>query len=453
VKVAVVGGGGFRTPLVLRALEHVPGLELVVLQDPSEERLRRIEAVGRALHRERPAPFRVQITRHLDRAVSGASAVLAAIRPGGAEGRVVDESVPLAHGILGQETVGPGGICFALRTVPAMRRVASVVARRASDAWFVNFTNPAGIVTEAVRDILGDRALGICDSPRALCARVASCLGQKADALAFDYAGLNHLGWLLGAHDEDGRDLVPALLADEDRLDTIEEARSFGTDRVRAIGAIPNEYLVYLEHADQIVRRVRTAGSSRAQIVASQQQRFFEAAPGTDEEMLAVWRDSLGRRHATYMEETRGAADEGPPHQGTAVPPSDEGVDAQGYGAVAALLLRAATTDERSRLIVNTANRGRIEGIPDDEVVEVSCEVSREGVLPLRGARLPPEPAVLVARIKEVERLTIRAATAGSARLAIEAVAAHPLVPSRAIAERIIGDFLELQPGLREAIR
>jgi 6-phospho-beta-glucosidase len=114
------------------------------------------------------------------------------------EGRSIDESVALAHGILGQETVGPGGVCFALRTIPAMVELAELVALRAPRAWLVNFTNPAGMVTEALQQVLGDRAVGICDSPSGLCRRVAAALGRQPDELWFDYFGLNHLGWLKG---------------------------------------------------------------------------------------------------------------------------------------------------------------------------------------------------------------------------------------------------------------
>ena len=113
----------------------------------------------------------------------------------------MDESVPLGLGVLGQETTGPGGICFALRTIPAMVALAQVIAERAPDAWLINFTNPAGMVTEAVQQVLGERAVGICDSPSGLCRRVARALGRDPGEMWFDYFGLNHLGWLRAAHD------------------------------------------------------------------------------------------------------------------------------------------------------------------------------------------------------------------------------------------------------------
>ena len=151
MKLAVLGGGGFRTPYVYRALLRSGtrlGLEELVLHDVSGERLARIEQVLNAIGEERGATVRFRTTTDLDDAVDGADFVFCAIRVGGLGGRVIDETVPLELGVLGQETTGPGGISFALRTIPAMLEIAGVVARRAPRAWFINFTNPAGMVTE-----------------------------------------------------------------------------------------------------------------------------------------------------------------------------------------------------------------------------------------------------------------------------------------------------------------
>ena len=171
MKLTVVGGGGFRVPLVYGALIEKAerlGLDEIVLHDIDEFRLGRIATVleGLAAEHGQRLPFRT--TTLLEDAVDGADFVFSAIRVGQLEGRVVDESVPLGLGVLGQETTGPGGICFALRTIPAMTALAEMMAERAPQAWLINFTNPAGMVTEAVQPILGGRAVGVCDSPSGL---------------------------------------------------------------------------------------------------------------------------------------------------------------------------------------------------------------------------------------------------------------------------------------------
>ena len=146
--------------------------------------------------------------------------------------------------MLGQETTGPGGIAYALRTVPVMLDIAETIRRVAPNAYLLNFTNPAGIITEALQSVLGDHALGICDTPSGLGRRVAGVLGYDHTRIQMDYVGLNHLGWMRRVL-VDGVDVLPVLLADGQRLDRMEEAQIFGTDWIHALGVIPNEYLYY----------------------------------------------------------------------------------------------------------------------------------------------------------------------------------------------------------------
>ncbi len=447
MKVTVLGGGGFRTPTLHGCLTRAAAriaIEEVVLYDADAGRLDLILDVIDGMDRERGGTaIAVRRTTSLDDAVDGAGAVLAAIRVGGADARVIDEEVPLSLGVLGQETVGPAGIAFALRTIPVMRSIAAVVGARAADAWFVNFTNPAGIVTEAIRNVLGDRAIGICDSPAALCARVAAGLDEEEASIDFDYAGLNHLGWLLAAS-VGGEDRLPGLLDDERRLSAIDEARLFGLGQLRSLRAIPNEYLVYVERASEVTDWFSRSGG-RGGIVAAQQRRFYERPAGDPSGALAAWRAARDARHGTYMAEARPPGD---PPTGSA--PTDGRRGEEGYAAVATAFLAATSGDEERRLVLNTANRGRVREIAPEEVVEATCAVSAHGVRPVPGVPLPSDAANLVARIKEVERLTLLAATTGSAADAVEAIAAHPVVPSRDMAERIWSGYLDrhrMAPG------
>jgi len=446
MKITLIGGGGFRAPMLDRSLvwgAEAIRIDEVVSYDTDEARLRSIADVLRAMDEERGGGIPRRTTTHLDDALDGAGAVLAAIRVGGNAGRVVDETVPVELGVLGQETVGPGGIAFALRTLPVMRTLAARVATRAPDAWFLNFTNPAGLVTEALRDVLGDRAIGICDSPISLGRAVATALDSPANGLALDYAGLNHLGWLAAARG-DGRDLLPELLAG-DRATDVEEVRLFGLERVRELGMIPNEYLAYYEQADAIVRTMRERGATRGQQVAAQQSGFFDERFDGPADALAGWRRARDARHRTYMDEAGGDRET----TGAGAAPDDDPQD-EGYGAVAVGFLRAVVTDAAERLIVNTANRGRLPFLDDDAVVEAPALVGREGCAPVTAAALRPQQRELVIRVKEVERLTLRASSERSAGLAIQAIAQHPVVDSRPLAERIFAGYAERQPGFAD---
>ncbi|GAB3907634.1 hypothetical protein GCM10029964_106130 [Kibdelosporangium lantanae] len=174
MKLVVLGGGGFRVPLVHASLMNDPDrlVDELVLQDVDVQRLRAIGAVLDQQAQGAAWAPKIRMVTNLADALPGADMVFSAIRVGGLGGRSVDERVPLRYGLIGQETVGPGGICYGLRTVPVAVDIANQVARYAPDAWVINFTNPAGLVTEAMSAVLGDRVIGICDSP-------SGCAGES----------------------------------------------------------------------------------------------------------------------------------------------------------------------------------------------------------------------------------------------------------------------------------
>jgi 6-phospho-beta-glucosidase len=432
VKLAIVGGGGFRVPLVYGALLRRSGalrFDEIVLHDLGEARLERIGAVleGQAAESGDRLPFRA--TTALDDAVEGADFVFSAIRPGRLEGRVVDESIPLGLGVLGQETTGPGGICFALRTIPAMLALAETMAARSPRAWLINFTNPAGMVTEAAQRVLGQRAIGICDSPSGLCRRVARALGRPREELTFDYFGLNHLGWLRAVRDG-GEDLLPALLADDERLAALEDGRLFGSEWLRTLRMIPNEYLYYFYFGEEAVEGMRKA--PRGEYLLAQQEAFY-AGNG---DALAAWRAARAERDASYMAEAGvegGHAD-------------DEG----GYEAEAMAVVEAIATNARAELIVNTANASALPFLDSAAVVEVPALVDRSGPRPLAIGPVPDHARALIETVKAVERATIEAALTGSSELAVEALALHPLVPSVTTAREIFAGYRACLPELQE---
>jgi len=439
VKLAIVGGGGFRVPQVHAALlrrSGSPRFGEVVLHDVDAARLERIGAVLSGQTREHGAELALRATTDLEDAVDGADFVFAAIRPGGLEGRAVDESVPLARGLLGQETTGPGGICFALRTIPAMVALAELVARRAPRAWLINFTNPAGMVTEALQQVVGDRAVGICDSPSGLCRRVAAALGRAPQELWFDYFGLNHLGWLKGVRGADG-ELLPDLLADADALAGFEEGALFGADWLRTLGMIPNEYLYYFYFAAETVAAIRAGGEPRGAYLRAQQAAFYDG----NGDALAAWRAARGERERSYMAEARSAAGVAGEHAQDL---------AGGYEDEALAVVDAIAGNSGSVLICNTANRSALPFLDERAVVEVPAVLGAAGPQPVAVGPVPDHARALIETVKAVERATIEAALTGSTALAVKALALHPLVPSVSAARELFGAYRAQLPELQE---
>ncbi|MFB7590916.1 6-phospho-beta-glucosidase [Streptomyces sp. NPDC056169] len=442
MKLTILGGGGFRVPLVYGALlgDHAEGrVTHVTLYDLDEGRLSAVAKVLVEQGEGVPDAPVVTATTDLDEALRGADFVFSAIRVGGLAGRAADERIALAEGVLGQETVGAGGIAYGLRTVPVAEHIARRVAAVAPDAWVINFTNPAGLVTEAMSRILGDRVVGICDSPVGLGRRVARVLGAHPDEAWIDYVGLNHLGWLRGLR-IGGRDELPRLLADEEALGSFEEGRLFGPEWLRSLGAVPNEYLHYYYFNREAVHAYRTAERTRGAYLRDQQAGFYEEMGKPDTPALDTWHRTLADREATYMAANREAAGIGER--------AEEDLESGGYEKVALALMRAVARNERATLILNVRNGSTLAALDADAVIEVPCFVDANGAHPVSVAPLPYHAVGLVTAVKAVEREVLAAVESGSRATAVKAFALHPLVDSVAVARRLVENYTAEHAGL-----
>jgi 6-phospho-beta-glucosidase len=442
VKLTILGGGGFRVPLVYQALLGDQGegrITAVTLYDTDQNRLNAITAVLKQQALSFADAPVVTPTTDLDEALRGADFVFSAIRVGGLEGRTIDERVALDLGVLGQETVGAGGIAYGLRTLPVATAIARRIAVLAPQAWVINFTNPAGMVTESMLPYLGDRVIGICDSPSGLGRRAALALGLDASKTFFDYAGLNHLGWLRGLQ-YDGVDRLPALLADETALGQFEEGRLFGVEWLRSLGSIPNEYLHYYYFARETLAAVQSVEKTRGKFLLEQQSDFYAETGRHPGDALELWQKTRAERESTYMVESREVADAGER--------DERDMSAGGYEQVALSLMRAIAHNERASLILNVRNRGTLEHLDDDAVVEIPCTVDANGARPLTVSQLTDHQAGLVSSVKAVERSTIEAAASGSRATALRAFAWHPLIDSVNTAEKLLDGYVDHLPDL-----
>ncbi|TCK65730.1 6-phospho-beta-glucosidase [Curtobacterium sp. PhB136] len=444
MKLCILGGGGFRTPYVYQALLRdtgSPRVEEVALYDVDEARLHAMVAILTELAAEFPDAPVLKPTTDLHRAVEGSDYVFAALRVGGLEGRRCDEHVALDLDVLGQETTGPGGLAYAIRTVPVMVEAAKVIRDLAPNAYVMNFTNPAGIITEAMQTVLGDRVLGICDTPSGLGRRVAGMLGLDHTRVQMDYVGLNHLGWMRRVM-YDGRDVLPELMADDERLGAMEEGHVFGLDWIRSLGSIPNEYLFYYYFNRDAVRSIVGSGKTRGDFLAESQSAFYDRASAAGNGVADLWRETVARRSASYMAEAKGGTQDEP------LDPKERETDPshQGYAGVALGVMAAISRNERQTMILNVRNNGTIAGLPRDAVVEVPTMVDANGVHPMTTDQPDLHQIGLMSQVKAVERHTIAAALTGSKDEALKAFALHPLVDSVTVARDLVRGYVDRIP-------
>ncbi len=433
MRLAILGGGGFRVPLIVRAAAarwsagRGPLIDEIVCYDVDPSRSAAIAAVLAGVSRPR-----LRWTDSVDDALAGADAVFSAIRVGGAAGRARDERRALDLGLLGQETVGAGGLAYGLRTLPVVLELARRQGELAPGSWLINFTNPAGMVTQALAPVLGDRVIGICDSPAGLIQRVIRTLGVKhAEA---DYAGINHLGWLRSLT-VDGRDLLPDLLLDDTLIDSFEEGRLFGPAVLRALGAVPNEYLAFYYFARELTDRLRTE-PTRGEIVADQQQVFYAQVDAAS--AAARWVATRAQREATYLAETRPvthARDESDTQGG-------------GYEHVALDVLDAVTGGPAVELIVNARNGSALPQLPAEMVVETLCRVDASGAQALPAGDFDLHQLGLVAGVRAAEQAVIDAVRSASRQAAVAGFALHPLIGSWPLADRLVAGLLADHPDL-----
>ncbi|MCZ2404687.1 6-phospho-beta-glucosidase [Paenarthrobacter sp. Z7-10] len=450
MKLCIVGGGGFRTPYVYQALlrdRGFPRVTEVALYDIDEHRLRSMVAILDQLAAGFEDAPRLLPTTSLEAAVEGSDFVFAAVRVGGLEGRRCDEHVALDLNVLGQETTGPGGLAYALRTIPVMMELATLVRELAPHAYVMNFTNPAGIITEAMQSVLGERVLGICDTPSGLGRRVAGLLGLDHTRVQMDYVGLNHLGWMRRVM-YNGEDVLPQLLADGKRLSLMEEGHVFGTDWIRTLGVIPNEYLFYYYFNRDAVRGIIDSKLTRGDFLAKTQSEFFDRVLQAGDGAADLWRETVRVRGASYMAEAKGG------EQGAPATNREQETDPgqQGYAGVALGVMAAIARNERSTMILNVRNGSTVQGLPEDAVIEIPTTVDANGVHPQTTAQPELYQLGLMQQVKAVERHTIAAALTGSREEALKAFALHPLVDSVTVARDLLAGYIDRIPEVARVL-
>lgn len=421
IKIAVIGGGSSYTPELVEGLiarrEAVELRELALVDvEQGREKVETIAALTRRMLAKNGMEA-VKVTVHFqpDEAIRGASFVLTQLRVGQLKARAADERLGLKYNLIGQETTGVGGFAKALRTIPVMLNIARKVEALAPEAWIINFTNPAAIVTEAVQRHTKAKIIGLCNVPVTMHHMLAHMLGEPFEALRLRFAGLNHMVWVHEVHvrgENRTQEVIDKLCNGAAMtMNNIKET-PWPAALLRALGAIPCPYHRYFYLTREMLEEEQAAAK----------------AGGTRAEQVMEVEDSLFRQ---YRDPQLDHKPEELRFRGGAF-----------YSQVALELIAAIHNDTGAQLVVNTANRGAIQGLAEDAVVETNCIVDATGAKPLVFGALPPAMHALTTQIKTYERLTIEAAVNGDKRTALLALTVNPLVGDARLAADVLEEVL-----------
>ena len=420
LKVAVIGGGSTYTPELvngfLARMENFP-LDELWLVDVDEERLKVVGGFAQRMVEAKGAPFKVILTSNQRAAVKDASYVTTQLRVGHMEARRRDEYLGLRHGLIGQETTGIGGMAKALRTIPVILNIAKDIKDVAKPGtMLVNFTNPAGLVTQALSKYAADvPAVGVCNVPittkMGILEGLEQSTGKKIDPehAELKTLGLNHLSWHRG-FTIDGEDVWPQVIEGFIKELKAEEHPEWEPRTIEVLRMMPNYYLQYFYHTDKKLKSQESWPPSRAEEVIE-----------IEKDLLRDYADpNLNEPPADLMK--RGGAY---------------------YSTVATQLLNAHYNDLGETHVVNIKNDGAVKEWPADWVLEIPSTVNKAGIKPIPTEPLPASCFGLIAAVKAYELLTVEAAVHGDREAAYQALLVHPLGPKADKVQAVLDDMLE----------
>lgn len=418
LKVAVIGGGSSYTPeLVEGFIMHYANLPIRELWLVDiETGLTKLHIVGELAKRmvaKSGLPITVHLTTDRRRAIEGADFVTTQMRVGMMEARAYDESIPLKYNVIGQETTGPGGMMKALRTIPVLLDVCRDMEELAPNAWLLNFTNPAGMVTEAIHKYSKVRSIGLCNAPIGLKKWLSERYQTTPERIYTEFVGLNHLHWVTRV-DVEGEDKLIELLHDQaEYAGKNVPQQGWDPDFLRSLKALPSYYLKYFYMTDSMLAEQLDSfqkHGSRAQIVKRLEDELFE-----------IYKSPELNEKPKQLEQRGGAY----------------------YSEAAVNLMKSLYNDTRDIQTLNVANNGIIDFLSADACIEVNCIVTKTGPIPIALTKIPAHVKGLMHAVKTYEQLAIEAAVQGDRDLALQAIVHHPLVPSIDVGKRMLNELLE----------
>ena len=417
------------------------------MKDIQEEKQKIIEKLCKHVVERNHEDLKVWAVSDPVEAITGADYIVTTLRVGGDHSRVVDETIALDLGVIGQETTGVGGFSMAVRTIPVLIEYCELIKKYAPDAWIFNFTNPSGLVTQALRSAGYDKIIGICDAPSSTKFRMAHDLGVEEDDLYVEFFGLNHLSWIRSVKKK-GEEILPELLADDAFLQGVQEFSMFDSELLRSIGFLPNEYLYYYYHREKALENIKKSGATRGKTIENVNIQMMDELKHMDidadpEGALQIFLYYMQVRENSYMSIESGLAKRPLLEKGQLEVP-----DGMGYAGVMLDCIEGMQSEKGKYLVLSVENNGSIPGLADEDVIETTCLVSKDGIHPVKVKEVPEHCYLLIRLIKMYEKLTVEAVKNKSKETAVQALMLHPLVNSYSLAKQLVDKYDEVYGGI-----
>ena len=449
MKLTVLGGGGVRSPWLARSIMNLAddlGFTEICFMDNDRDKLRIFGGLAQHIAEVIEPGIKFVLTTDAREALTDARYIITTLRVGGDHGRTLDESIALSHQVIGQETTGAGGFAMAMRSIPALFKYFELAREMAHPEHLIfNFTNPAGLVAQAAQYAGYDNVYGICDGPIGLFKQINTVLETDMDHVDVTVYGLNHLSYF-SSYKVDGEEMVPTILEDP-RMREHTDLRMFDPQQLQDYGVLFNEYLYYFYSRDEALAHILEAPRTRGETIEQINLRMMERMEGLDIEhdldaIIEIFLDAYYEREDSYMSIESGGFRDPLPRSKT-FDYGTKGQDDGGYAGVALGIIRGLESEEARQAIVNVPNSGALPGLRDDDVVEASCRVSRDGVIPRPIEAIPELQLRLIQTVKNYERLAAQAILDRDANKAVLALSVHPLIQSYSLAKTLVREYQE----------
>ncbi len=447
MKLCILGGGGSRAIILAKSLLQKAqklGIKEIVFMDNNKEGLRIFGGLARKAASVINPEVQVSCTTDAAEAISGSDYIITTIRVGGDADRVRNERIALKVGVLGQETTGAGGFAMAMKTIPTLKEYCAMIRKYANrDVMVFNFSNPSGLVTQAMRDLGYDFVYGVCDAPSGFLNQVARLRKTSIGSMQMDVFGLNHLSYFT-AITENNTDITRELLYDP-KLYSDTDMRYFEPDLPQKWGLLFNEYLYYFYYRERAVQNIQNSGCTRGESILSINRSMMDELSNLDPEqdfgqMLEIYARHNHRRELSYM-----AAESCVQRNETAAPVFDLfSPEEGGYAGIALAFIQARISGTFSEMVLSVPNRGTVDWLADDDVVETTCLIGPSGASAKKGMKELPESAkVLIQTVKRYERLAAQGILENNVSAMTEALMVHPLVNSYSLAKELVSEYME----------